>query len=66
MTSKKEENESLKQEQRRLAQIGRILCVGIKRLKDRESPQNSLYQLDYKAVVSLHSIGSNLNQQHML
>jgi hypothetical protein len=66
MTSKKEENGSAKQAQKRIAEIARILCAGIKRLNDRESSQNSLNQLDYKTSGSLHSIDSNPNQQFML
>lgn len=66
MTSKKEEKESIRRAQERIAEIAWILCVGIKRLKDREESKNSLNQLDYKTDGSLHNIDSNPNQKTML
>ena len=62
MTSKKAENESVKQGQERLAEIGRILCAGIRRLIDREMPKNNLNQLDYTTKKSLHEANNNLNR----
>ncbi len=62
MTSKKEENESVKQGQERLAEIGRILCAGIKRLIDREASKNNLNQLDYATKASVHEANKNLNR----
>jgi hypothetical protein len=59
MTSKKEENESVKQARERLAEIGLILCIGIRRLMDREASKNSLNQLDYTTKSSVH--GANIN-----
>ena len=62
MTSKKEKNESVKQGQERLAEIGRILCAGIKRLIDQEVSRNNLYQLDYTTKKSVHEAINNLNR----
>jgi DNA helicase IV len=62
MTSEKEENESVKQGQERLAEIGRILYSGIKRLKGRECSKNSLYQLDYTLPKSVHNEVFNKNR----
>lgn len=59
MTSKKEENEPIKQAQERLAEIGQILCVGIRRLMDREISKNSLNQLDYAVKSSVHGVNIN-------
>jgi len=50
-----------KEAQKRLAEIGRILCDGIKRLKDREESKNSLNQLDYEAKGSVHRANNNMN-----
>ena len=62
MTSKKAENESVKQGHERLVEIGRILCAGIRRLIDREMPKNNLNQLDYTTKKSLHEANNNLNR----
>ena len=62
MTSQKEKI-SEKQAQNRLAEVGRILYSAIKRLKDRESSKNSLYQLDYTTAASLHSVDPNSNKR---
>lgn len=62
MTSKKEENESAKQAQKRLAEIGRILCAGIKRLIDREASKNNLNRLDYTTKKSVHGVNINYSQ----
>lgn len=61
MTSQKEKI-SEKQTQNRLAEVGRILYSGIKRLKDRESSKNSLYQLDYALQKSVHNEVFNKNR----
>lgn len=66
MTSRKVINESAKRAQERIAEVAWILCIGIKRLKDREESKNSLYQLDYKTDGSLHNTDSNPNQNTML
>jgi hypothetical protein len=62
MTSKKEENESTKQRRERLAEIGRILCTGIKRLIDLEASKNNLNRLDYTTKASVHEANTNLNR----
>ena len=62
MTSKKEENESAKQRRERLAEIGRILCAGIKRLIDLEASKNNLNRLDYATKASVHEANNNLNR----
>lgn len=62
MTSKKEENEPIKQAQEIFAEIGQILYAGIKRLKERESSKNILNQLDYTTKKSVHEANNNLNQ----
>lgn len=62
MTKQSNENNRKKAGQERLIEIGRILCAGIMRLKDREVSKNSLNQLDYQPSPSLNSIDSNSNQ----
>ena len=61
MTSKKEENESVKQ-QEIFAEIGQILYAGIKRLIDREISKNNLNQLDYTTKKIVHGANNNLNR----
>lgn len=62
MTKQSNENNHKKTGQEKLIEIGRILCAGIMRLKDRETSINSLNQLDYRPSPSLNSIDSNSNQ----
>jgi hypothetical protein len=61
MTTQNSKNNTQKEVQERLAEIGRILYVGIKRLKEREEAKNNLNQLDYKAKGSVHRANNNLN-----
>lgn len=52
--------------QERLQEIGKILINGICRLEAKEREENKQNLLDNNTSPSLHSIGSNTNQQYML
>lgn len=59
-------NNHQKEGQERLTEISKILCIGIKRLIDREQAKNSLYQLDYEPSRSLHSSDIKNNKRYEL
>jgi hypothetical protein len=61
MTTQNSENNSQKEVQERLTEIGQILYAGIRRLKEREETKNNLNQLDYEDKGSVHRANNNLN-----